>query len=70
MPKKLTKIKYDKLVEQQKVASKNNDYSKLIMAGSPEETSMKEYEQENICKHTDVGTDGGGDYCKTCGKRW
>lgn len=22
------------------------------------------------CSHPDVGTDGGGDYCKTCGERW
>lgn len=23
-----------------------------------------------ICSHPDVGTDGSGDYCKRCGKRW
>jgi hypothetical protein len=25
---------------------------------------------QDTCSHPDIGTDGGGDYCKTCGKRW
>ncbi|WP_343302869.1 hypothetical protein AAHN97_15085 [Chitinophaga niabensis] len=24
----------------------------------------------NDCKHPDIGTDGGGDYCKRCGHRF
>ncbi len=26
-------------------------------------------DETNICNHKDIGTDGGGDYCKKCGKR-
>lgn len=55
---------------EQAEASRNNDYSKMIMMGSPEAKEMKRYEQDNICKHPDVGTSGGMDYCKSCGKQW
>ena len=65
----LTKKEYDKLMEQQKKASATNNYSTMIMMGSPEANAMQEYEQ-SICKHPDIGTDGGGDYCKICAKRW
>lgn len=32
---------------------------------SPEKQKEKE-----TCTHPDIGTDGGGDYCKKCKKRW
>ncbi len=67
---KLTKKQYEKIKKQNEKASRANDYSKMIMMGSKEGRAMTEYERDNICKHPDVGTDGGGDYCKTCGKRW
>lgn len=66
----LTKKQYEKLVARQEEASHKNDYSKMIMMSDPEAIQMKEYFQNKICEHPDVGTDGGGDYCKSCGKRW
>jgi len=68
--KVLTEKQYEKLAAKQQLASRENDYSKMIMAGSPIAIAMKEYEQDNLCKHDDVGTNGGGDYCKLCGKTW
>ncbi len=70
MAKKLNKKQYDKLTEQQRIASSANDYSKMIMGGDKNDIAMKEYFRENICKHLYVGTNGGGDYCKSCGKTW
>ncbi len=66
----LTKEEYFLLKEQQEKASRDNDYSKLIMMGSPEANAMKKYEQDNLCKHPNVRTSGGIDYCDTCGKQW
>ena len=66
----ITKEKYDELKAQSEMASKNNDYSKMIMMGSIEAKQMKVFEQNNRCTHPSIGTDGGGDYCKQCGKRW
>ncbi len=66
----ITKKKYDQLVARQAEASRKNDYSKMIMMGSSEDAQMKEYFQNKICRHPDVGTNGGGDYCKSCGKTW
>lgn len=63
-----TKEDYDKMKMQQEVASKNNDYSKMIIIGSPEAISMKKYEQDNLCKHLNVETLGGIDVCSYCGK--
>lgn len=34
------------------------------------EPESKEDNTNNTCNHPDIGTDGGGDYCKHCGKRW
>lgn len=61
---------YRKMQEEQAEASRNNDYSKMIMAGDDKSTAMKLFFQNNICGHPDVGTNGGGDYCKICGKTW
>ena len=66
----LTKQQYEVLVKGNEEASRNNDYSKMIIMGSDTAKKMDKYKQDNICKHPDVGTDGGGDYCKSCGKRW
>ena len=70
MAKKLTKKRYEELSAQQKVASFSNDYSRMIMPGDENYILMKEYFQDNICKHPDVGTSGGIDYCKYCEKQW
>jgi hypothetical protein len=66
----LTEQEYKALQKRSEDANRNNDYSKMIIMGSPEAKAMKEYEQSNLCRHPDVGSDGGGDYCKSCGKRW
>jgi hypothetical protein len=66
----MTKEEYEKLKERSEKANKDNDYTKMIMIGSTEWVSMRKYEQDNLCSHPDVGTDGGGDYCKSCGKGW
>jgi hypothetical protein len=66
----LTEQEYKALQKLSEDANRNNDYSKMIMMGSPEAKAMKEYEQNNLCRHPDIGSDGGGDYCKSCGKRW
>ncbi len=66
----IKKKRYDELKARQEKASRDNDYSTMIMMGSKESNQMNEYYQNNICPHHDIGTDGGGDYCKTCGKRW
>lgn len=75
----LTKVKYESLKKEHEEACHNNDYSKMIMMGSVVDNKMKKYKQDNICisnryfsqcNQPDVGTDGGGDYCKLCGKRW
>ena len=37
------------------------------------EDSIKEIKEESKkikCSHPNIGTDGGGDYCKICGHRW
>lgn len=66
--KTISKKKYEALKKQIDEANKSNDYSKMIMMGSPEAIAMKQYEQDNICKHPNVSTSGGMDYCTTCGK--
>ena len=70
MAKKLTEKQYKKLVEQQRVASLKNDYSKMIMVGDENYVAMKKYFQDNICTHSNVETAGGIDCCKYCGKQW
>lgn len=70
MVKKLSKQKYNQLKRGQIEASKNNDYSKMIIMGSLIANAMKEYEQNNLCNHPDVKTIGGQDYCAVCGKTW
>ncbi len=66
----LTKAQYEKLDIQNKEASKNNDYSKMITSSSREGILMKKYFQDNICNHQNVTTSGGTDICNTCGKQW
>ena len=66
----ITKEEYNTLVEDQKIASRNNDYSTMIMMGDKKDLQMKEYFRSFLCKHEDVGTNGGGDYCKLCGKQF
>ena len=70
--KKLNKKQYDKLVERQEKASKNNDYSKLIMAGDENDLAMKEFFKNNICKHESIEEVQGGqiEFCRLCGKTW
>lgn len=70
MSTELTREEYNKLVQQQEEASSKNDYSRMIMSGSPIAKAMGKFKQDHICPHPDIGTDGGGDYCKMCGKRW
>ena len=65
----MNKEQYDFLKRQNEEASRKNDYSRMIMMGSELQKLMKEYEMEN-CPHPEISTDGGGDYCRSCGKRW
>ena len=65
----LTTEQYVRLKRQNEQASSNNDYSKMIIIGSPEARQMKEFEQHQ-CSHPSIGTVGGADYCKQCGKIW
>lgn len=70
----ITKKEYLRLKKQNEEASKNNDYSKMIMMGSKEDKQMKLYEQKHICKHPQEYIDSyqGGqiDECRKCGKIW
>ena len=68
----ITKEEYESLVAQQEKASKENDYSKMIMVGDKNDKAMKEYYAENICKHGSVTELQGGqiEVCNYCGKQW
>lgn len=68
--KKLTKKEYEKLVERQYKASKENDYSKMIMMGDENDKAMTKYKQDNLCTHPNIQTIGGQDYCAQCGKTY
>lgn len=66
----LTEEEYNALVKRSEEASRNNDYSNMINMGDDNYKKMKKYRQDNICKHPNVQTNGGGDYCTSCGKTW
>jgi hypothetical protein len=68
----ITKTQYEKLKSQHESASKQNDYSKMIMVGDSNWKKMNEYEQERVCKHTSVEEIQGGqiEKCRSCGKTW
>ena len=68
----ITKEHYESLVEQNKIASRKNDYSKMVMVGDTNYNLMKEYEQEFVCKHNSVEELQGGqiEICRNCGKQW
>ena len=66
----LTRDQYDALTKGNEEASAANDYTKMIVMGSDTDKKMRKFKQDNICTHPDVGTNGGGDYCKACGKTW
>lgn len=67
----ISKERYEQLKTQHDEGCKNNDYTKIIMMGSPEYKEMKEYESQ-FCKHTRIESLQGGqiDVCKDCGKTW
>lgn len=67
---KLTKEEYETLKEKNRIASQKNDYNNMIMPNMPEYQAMRNYEQDNLCSHPDIGTNGGMDYCKICGKQF
>lgn len=66
----ITKTEYEALKEQNSQASRNNDYSKMIMMGDPNDLKMKEYERESLCSHPSIQTFGSTDRCSICGKEW
>lgn len=66
----ITKWEYKQLKARQEMASRNNDYSKMILMGSEEDALMTEYEQNNICEHPNIVTIGGVDICQLCGKQF
>jgi hypothetical protein len=68
--KMITKKRYEKLVEQHQKASRENDYSKMIMHGDANWKLMNEYEQEFVCKHTHVTKHSCVETCSHCGKSW
>lgn len=64
----LTEKEYENLKAQNKLASENNDYSKMIMIGDKNYLAMKEYEQ-SVCKHNGAGYIKNNDcYCGICNK--
>jgi hypothetical protein len=68
----ITKEEYDKYLEDHSIGCKKNDYSKMIMFGSEKAKLIKEYEQENVCKHSSIEEIQGGqiERCRNCGKEW
>lgn len=68
--KNLTKEEYETLVEQHEKASRENDYSKMIMSGDENDLAMKEYYREYPCRHSSIREEQGGqiNICNTCGK--
>jgi hypothetical protein len=66
----LTEVEYKALKLQSEKASAENDYSKMIMIGSPEYIQMQEYKQ-SVCKHDGPGYVGRdmGHYCGLCNKK-
>jgi hypothetical protein len=70
--KPLTEKQYNKLVLRQEKATKENDYSKLIMRGDENDLAMREYFKKNICKHESIEELQGGqiEFCRLCGKTW
>ena len=68
----LSKAEYEQLVKQQELASKNNDYSKMIMSGDDNDIAMKKYYRDHLCEHKSIRSEQGGqiDICNLCGKTW
>ena len=68
----ITKEEYEKYLEDHKTGCEENDYSKMIMFGSEKAKLIKEYEQENVCKHSSIEEIQGGqiERCRNCGKEW
>lgn len=68
----ITRTEYETLKIRHEEGCKNNDYSKMIMMGDENHIKMKEYEQEFICKHTNIIEKQGGqiEECLQCGKQW
>jgi hypothetical protein len=66
----LTEKEYLELKKQHQEGCDNNDYSKMIMIGTPKHLQMKEYEQFH-CKHDGPGYIGcdNGHYCGLCNKK-
>lgn len=66
----MTQKEYEELIENQKIWSRNNDYTNMIIIGDSRDLKMKEYYKNNICKHQSTSYLGGIDVCNDCGKQW
>jgi hypothetical protein len=67
----ISKKRYEELKAQHEKSCGENDYSKMIMMGSPEYNQMREYKSK-FCEHKRITSYQGGqiDECLDCGKIW